>query len=166
MWTDVGMGVCEDGEATRVRSRVGECAKGGGAGGVGGHADRREDVVVIWVQFVEGCGCGEGVGEGGLTTGFCGGLEAVEELEAGWVGEVGCVCVEGEGEVGVGCVYWVGLGGEVPEGTVLGWADEGDAIEEGFGGRGVGWGVMDEAEAVCADLLEEGLEAGGCWVHD
>lgn len=31
--------------------------------------------------------------------------EEVEELEAGGVGEVGCVCVGGEGEGGVGSVF-------------------------------------------------------------
>ena len=32
----------------------------------------------------------------------------MEELEAGGFGEVGVVGVEGEGEVGIGCVDWVG----------------------------------------------------------
>jgi len=79
----------------------------------------------------------------------------VEELQAGWVGEVGCVSVEREREVGVCCVDGLGFGGEVPETAVLCWADERDAFEEllcRFGG----WGhLRDEAESGGTDLLEE-----------
>lgn len=75
--------------------------------------------------------------------------EQVEGLEAGWVGEVGCVGVGWEGEVGVGCVSHGEVGGEVVEAAVVGYADEGDALEEGFGGIGGGVrGVFDEDEAI------------------
>lgn len=59
-----------------------------------------------------------------------GDFEAVEELKAGWVGEVGCVGVQAEGEVRVCCVDGLDFGSEIPESAILGWADERDALKE------------------------------------
>lgn len=57
-------------------------------------------------------------------------LEQVEGLQTGRVGEVGCVGVGFEGDVGVGCVLGGEVGGEVVEAAVVRFADEGDAAEE------------------------------------
>lgn len=61
-------------------------------------------------------GAGETVDEEGGAA--CAGVgEEVEELQAGGVGEVGCVGVGGEGEGGVGGVFHGEVGGEVVEGA-------------------------------------------------
>ena len=61
-------------------------------------------------------GAGEAVDEEGSAA--CAGVgEKVEELQAGGVGEVGCVGVGGEGEGGVGGVFHGEVGGEVVEGA-------------------------------------------------
>ena len=84
--------------------------------------------------------------------------EEVEELEAGWVDEVGGVGVSGEFEVGVGGIGGVDFGCEVPEAAVVGDADGGEVGEERFGSFGCGWGIFDETEAELMDLRDEGLE--------
>ena len=57
----------------------------------------------------------------------------MKELEAAGVGEVGCVGVGGEWEVGVGCVDGRGLGGEVPEAAIVSYSDGSNAVEKGLG---------------------------------
>jgi hypothetical protein len=59
-------------------------------------------------------------------------LEEVESLEACGVGKVCSVSVGFEGDVCVGCVFWGEVSSKVVEGAVVGFADEGDAAEEGF----------------------------------
>ena len=76
----------------------------------------------------------------------------MEELEAGGFGEVGVVGVEGEGEVGISCVDWVGFRSEVPEGAVVCVADGADVGEEGFGGGGGRGDIRDEGYAVGLEL--------------
>lgn len=56
--------------------------------------------------------------------------EEVERLEAGGIGEVSVVRVGGKGEVGVGRVGHGKVGDEVVEASVVGQADEGDALED------------------------------------
>lgn len=56
-----------------------------------------------------------------------------------------------ESDVGVCCVLRGQVGGEVVEAAVVGFADEGDAAEQGFGWGWVGvWDGVDVAEAVFA----------------
>ena len=74
-------------------------------------------------------------------------MEAVEQLQAGWVGEVGVVCVWGEIVVRVGGVDGVGFGGEVPERAVVGGADVGDPFYQRLGRFGIWRRARDEAEA-------------------
>ena len=152
-------------EGAGLRASSGGDDAGGGEGGVCG---RRNCVEV-------GC-CGEAVDEGGFATeiwfidpsgagrvgGGGGGVrEEMEELETTWVSEIGCVGMGGEGEGGVGCINWGGLGSEVPEAAIVGDPDGGEAVEEGLGGfwcARCGW---NECEAVLVDLSYEGLEASG-----
>ena len=60
----------------------------------------------------------------------------MEELKAAGVGEVGCVGVSGEWEIGVGCVNGRALGGEVPEAAIVGHSDRSNAVEKGLGSFG------------------------------
>jgi hypothetical protein len=72
-------------------------------------------------------------------------------LQAGRVGEVGCVSVCFEGDVSVRRVLGGEVGGEVVEAAVVRFADEGDGPEEGLCGGGI-WvrDIVDVAEAVGA----------------
>ena len=72
----------------------------------------------------------------------------MEQLQPARVGEVGRVGVHGECEGRVRGVGRVGLGGEVPEAAVVRGTDEGNAVDEGFGGVWGGRGIGDKAEAV------------------
>lgn len=60
----------------------------------------------------------------------------MKELETAGVGEVGCVRVGGEWEVGVGCVDGRGLRGEIPEAAIVGYSDGCNAVEKRLGGFG------------------------------
>tara|TARA_R110002003_G_scaffold39_11_gene2499 strand:+ start:6721 stop:7053 length:333 start_codon:yes stop_codon:yes gene_type:complete len=88
--------------------------------------------------------------EGG--TAFAVGVrKEVECLQACWIGEVRCVSVSFERDVSVRGVLRGEVGSEVVEPAVVGFADEGDAFEQGFGGGRVGVrDRVDVAEAVCA----------------
>ena len=80
------------------------------------HRDAGEDGVSLGVRSTQLGGAGEAVDEEGGAA--CAGVgEEVEELQAGGVGEVGCVGVGGEGEGGVGGVFHGEVGGEVVEGA-------------------------------------------------
>lgn len=67
--------------------------------------------------FEESLGGFEAVDEEGRAAFAFGVREEVEHLEAGRIGEVGCVGVGWEGEVGVGCVFHCEVGCEVVETT-------------------------------------------------
>ena len=127
--------------------------------------DGAEEVVVGGIEGVQFGGGGETIGENALSAEVgvviagvvggvvCGGMgKEVEELEAGGLGEVGVVGVEGEIEVSVRGVDGVDFGGEVPELAVVGVANRADAGEEGFHGGGRGWGGGDKGYAVGMEL--------------
>ena len=148
--------------ARRAR-RVEEFSRGRAQRG-GRDRIRTQRVVMLREGLVQML-CGrEAVHECGLPASFCGGLEAVEELEAGRVGEVGVVCVWREVVVCVCCVDGVHLGREVPEAAVMGRADVCDTFDEGLCRPGIWWCAGDEAESLGVDCLEEGFQAGlgGC----
>ena len=141
----------EDGEAP-VRGRgVGDGADFCVAARVADDGHSAQDVEVLApllsliVQVRRGC---EAVDERALTAGAFGVREEVEHLQAAGIGEVGRVGVDGESKVGVGSVGRVRHRGEVPEATVLGMADMGDAVEEFFCCSRRGWRVWREGEAV------------------
>lgn len=118
---------------------------------MGVHVDRAEEPVRLRVGGAQVGGDLEPVDEQAGAAGAVRVGQQVEGLQACRVGEVGVVRVGLEGEVGVRRVVRGQVGGEVVEAAVVRFADEGDALEEGFGwARGGGGRVIDVAEAVLA----------------
>lgn len=118
---------------------------------MGVHIDRAEELIRLWLGLAQVGGDFEPVDQQAGAAGAVRVGEQVERLQACRVGEVGVVRVGLEGDVGVRRVLRGQVGGEVVEAAVVRFADEGDALEEGFcwggGGRGR---VVDVAEAVLA----------------
>lgn len=143
------------------------------AAGVADHRHAGEDRVRVPVDPVQVFGRGEAVHEHRFSACPVGVREHVEHLQPARIGEVGGVgvCRQRQGRI---CrVDRVGDGSEVPEGAVVGGADEGDAVEKGFRSLGRGWSPRSEAQAVGADFVQivqeacrgghDGLERNG-WI--
>jgi hypothetical protein len=139
----------------------------------------REDLVGIRMFGTEDLGCLVTVYEEGFTA-CLGGFETVEELEAGALPVVGCICVGGEGEWGVGCVGVFEITCKVPESAVVGGHDVRQLFDESLGCLGGMRHIVDERETnvilqvrsdelwrwydILCPLSDSG--PGGCRVHD
>jgi hypothetical protein len=114
------------------------------------HVHGAEHAVGVFVLFAQRLGSFEAVDEEGGAARAVGVREEVECLQPCWVAEVGIVRVRGERDVGVCGVGFCEVRGEVVEGAVVGFTDEGDAFEEVFCGlRGLR-DFFDVAEAEAA----------------
>lgn len=142
--------VLEDGEAAPLERSDQDIVV---ARAVRAEASLGEDLVCLWVDLSEDL-CGkEAIDEERLSAtgrravlGLCV-AEEVEELEAGWVGKVGRVCMRAQRQVGVRRVAVREVRGEVPEAAVVRLADKGNPPHQRLGVFWRGWDARDEAEA-------------------
>lgn len=111
---------------------------------------RAQYSVEVWIGFVEARSCSKTVNKSGFAAGAVRVGEEVEHLKSAGVGEVRCVGMDGESESGVCGVCRVYGRGEIPKSAVVGWPNESNTVEEGFGGACGGRTACDEREAEAA----------------